>query len=253
MPDDQVILELSGVGKSYAGTEGGPPLPILRDVTLCVRRGEALSIVGPSGSGKTTLLNLLGTLDRPDSGKIVLDGRDLSGMDDVALARVRNQSIGFVFQFHHLLPHLTVLENVLVPTLALASDEAEIRETAGDRARRLLGRVGLESRLDHRPSQLSGGERQRVAVVRALINRPKLLLADEPTGALDRKSARDLATLLVELNREEGVTLIVVTHSLELAAGLGRVFETLDGTLRERPSGPVPGAGSGTMAGSREG
>jgi lipoprotein-releasing system ATP-binding protein len=251
MPDDQVILELSGVAKAYVGTEGGAPLPILRDVKLRVRRGEALSIVGPSGSGKTTLLNLLGTLDRPDTGKIVLDGRDLSGLDDLALARVRNRSIGFVFQFHHLLPHLTVLENVLVPTLA--SDEVELRESAGDRARRLLGRVGLESRLDHRPSQLSGGERQRVAVVRALINRPNLLLADEPTGALDRKSAHDLATLLVELNREEGVTLIVVTHSLELAAGLGRVFETLDGTLRERPSGPAPGAGSGTMTGSREG
>lgn len=238
MPDDEAFLELNGVGRNYPGTEGGPPLPILHDVHLRIPRGAALAIVGPSGSGKTTLLNLLGTLDRPDTGTLRLGGQDLAGLDELALARVRNRSIGFIFQFHHLLPHLSVLENVLVPTLA--SDAAAARREAPERARRLLRRVGLEPRLDHRPGQLSGGERQRVAVVRALINQPALLLADEPTGALDQRSARELGQLLRELNREEGVTLIVVTHSLELARETGRVFELVDGTLVERTGAPLP-------------
>lgn len=231
MAGDEAFLELNEVGKKYAGTDGGPELFILKDVNLRVGRGEAVSIVGPSGSGKTTLLNLLGTLDRPDTGRLVLEGRDLAQLDEMELARVRNRSIGFVFQFHHLLPHLTVLENILVPTLA--SDDAEARGTALERGRALLKRVGLEHRLNHRPGQLSGGERQRVAVVRALINRPGLLLADEPTGALDRASARELGQLLRDLNREDGVTLIVVTHSLELAREMGRTLELVDGTLVE--------------------
>lgn len=231
MPGDDVLFELRGVGKSYQGAEGGKPLPILRGVDLQVRRGESVAVVGPSGSGKTTLLNILGTLDRPDAGSIRLDGVDLVGLDEAGLARVRNRQIGFVFQSHHLLPHLTVLENVLVPTLPL--EDGAARDGAPERARQLLERVGLGERLGHRPGQLSGGERQRVAVVRALINRPKILLADEPTGALDRASARELATLLRELNREEGVTLIVVTHSGELAQEMGRVLEFIDGTLRE--------------------
>ncbi len=238
MPDDEAFLELIAVVKHYAGSEGGAPLAILRNVNLRVPRGAAISIVGPSGSGKTTLLNLLGTLDRPDSGRVLIDGIDLSQLDEVGLARVRNRSIGFIFQSHHLLPHLDVLENILVPTLAC--DDPASRRDAPDRARRLLGRVGLGERLHHLPSQLSGGERQRAAVVRALINTPPLLLADEPTGALDQRSARDLGQLLRDLNREEGVTLIVVTHSLELANDMGRVFELSDGQLAERTAPAHP-------------
>lgn len=232
MPDADVILELIGVGKNYPAAAGDAPLPILRDVHWAVPRGGAMAILGPSGSGKTTLLNLLGSLDRPDSGRILLDGVDLSQLDETGLARVRNRSIGFVFQSHHLLPHLDLLENVLVPTLA--SESAALRQEAPTRARRLLERVGLGARLHHRPGELSGGERQRAAVVRALINQPKLLLADEPTGALDQRSARELGQLLRELNREEGVTLVVVTHSLDLAHEMGRVFELVEGRLLER-------------------
>lgn len=238
MPADEAFLELIGVEKHYAQAPGASaaastPLTILQDVNLAVRRGESLAIVGPSGSGKTTLLNLLGSLDRPDRGRVRLGGQEVSGLDEEGLARVRNRSIGFVFQLHYLLPHLTVRENVLVPTLALTGDGAETRRSAPERADRLLRRVGLGDRLDHRPGQLSGGERQRVSVVRALINRPQLLLADEPTGALDQRSARQLGQLLRELNREEGVTLIVVTHSLELAREMGRVLELRDGRLAE--------------------
>ncbi|MBX3747281.1 MAG: ABC transporter ATP-binding protein [Verrucomicrobiae bacterium] len=233
MSGNEAFLELRAIHKHYPGSEGGPPLSILRDVHLRIGRGDTLAIVGPSGSGKTTLLNLLGTLDRPDSGELTLDGQDLARLDDEALARVRNRSIGFVFQFHYLLPHLSAIENVILPTLA--SDNPEARRTAPDRALRLLDRVGLASRRDHRPGQLSGGERQRVAVVRALINQPKLLLADEPTGALDRHAARELAQLLCNINREEGVTLIVVTHSLELARDMGRAVELIDGSLQDLP------------------
>jgi lipoprotein-releasing system ATP-binding protein len=229
MAGDEALLELSGVEKRYTGAEGGHPLSILRHVNLRVARGESLSIVGPSGSGKTTLLNLLGTLDKPDAGRIVLDGEDLSRLDEKALAETRNRFIGFIFQAHYLLPHLTVMENVLIPTLA--STDPNVRQNGVERGRRLLQRVGLGERLNHRPGQLSGGEQQRVAVVRALINQPKLLLADEPTGALDQNSARELGHLLRELNREEGVTLIVVTHSMELAREMGRVMELRDGTL----------------------
>lgn len=228
MPGNDGFLELKGVGKHY-GAAGAERVAILDDVSLQVARGESVAIVGPSGSGKTTLLNLMGALDRPDAGNVRLDGEDLARLDDAGLARVRNQSIGFVFQAHHLLPHLNLLENVLVPTLPLA--DAGMRAKAPERARELLRRVGLEHRLGHRPGQLSGGERQRAAVVRALINRPKLLLADEPTGALDPRSARDLGHLLRELNREQGVTLVVVTHSMELAREMGRVLQIVDGKL----------------------
>ena len=231
MPGDALVYELRGVGKQYAGTEDAKPVPVLRDVDLRVVRGESVALVGPSGSGKTTLLNILGTLDRADTGQVLLDGRDLGALDEAGLARVRNREIGFVFQSHHLLPHLTVMENVLVPTLP--SEDVEARAGAPERARRLLARVGLADRTGHRPGQLSGGECQRVAVVRALINQPKILLADEPTGALDHANARSLAGLLRDLNREEGVTLIVVTHSRELAQGMGRVVEFGEGRLRE--------------------
>jgi ABC-type lipoprotein export system ATPase subunit len=222
---------------------------VLDGVSLEVSRGETLAIVGPSGSGKSTLLQIIGTLDRPTSGEVLLDGNNLATLDDLQLAAVRNRQIGFVFQSHYLLPQCSVIENVLVPTLArscrreeadeLRNPDGGIRlvtssatnETAVVRATRLLKRVGLGERLHHRPGQLSGGERQRVAVVRALINQPQLLLADEPTGALDHASATALGQLLVELNREEGVTLIVVTHALDLAKRMGRVLELADGKL----------------------
>lgn len=229
MSGPEVLMELRAVRKAYGGSGGAGRLEILRDANLTLGRGESVAIVGPSGSGKTTVLNLMGTLDRPDSGQVLLEGRDLATLDEQALAGVRNQVIGFVFQFHHLLPHLTLLENVLVPTLACP--DREERRGAVERARRLLARVGLEGRHGHRPAALSGGERQRGAVVRALIRRPKLLLADEPTGALDARSARELGMLLRELNREEGVTLVLVTHALDLAREMGRVYEVRDGGL----------------------
>ena len=192
--------------------------------------GESLAIVGPSGSGKSTLLNIIGTLDRPTGGQVLLDGRDLASLNDAELAARRSREIGLVFQLHHLLPQCTVLENVLIPTLG--GGEKRDQKQIQDRARRLLGRVGLSDRLSHRPGQLSGGERQRVAVARALINEPKLLLADEPTGALDRVSADNLAELFMEINREEGVAMLVSTHSLGLAAKMSRALELCDGSLR---------------------
>ena len=248
------LLQLTDVTKRYAVPHGGSAangVKVLASITLEVARGETLAIVGPSGAGKSTLLQIIGTLDRPTSGRVLLDGQDLNQFDDLKLAAVRNRQIGFVFQSHYLLPQCTVLENVLVPTLAnvgpasrLSPSEKKsetsetgaatvLQEPAGSRATRLLTRVGLGERFHHHPGQLSGGERQRVAVVRALINQPQLLLADEPTGALDHASATSLGQLLVELNREEGVTLIVVTHALELAKRMGRVLRLEDGRLSE--------------------
>lgn len=223
------LLRIDHVSKSYRAAEGSAPVPVLRDVSLEVASGESLSIIGPSGSGKSTLLNIIGTLDQADSGRVWLGDKDLSVQDERALANIRNREIGFIFQAHHLLPHCTVWENVLVPTLADKSFDGH--GEVENRAERMLKRVGLDHRIHHRPGQLSGGERQRVAVVRALINQPRLLLADEPTGALDRAAAEELAKLLVELNREENVTLIVVTHALDLARQMGRVFELKEGAL----------------------
>jgi ABC-type lipoprotein export system ATPase subunit len=223
------LLKLVNVTRRYDSPANAGALTVLDQVSLEVALGESLAIVGPSGSGKSTLLQIIGTLDRPTSGSVALDGRDLNGLDDEQIAAVRNRQIGFVFQSHYLLPQCTVWENVLVPTLA-CSDVA-LRERAGERAERLLKRVGLGERKAHRPGELSGGERQRVAVVRALINQPQLLLADEPTGSLDHASAQQLGQLLLELNREEGVTLIVVTHARDLAQRMGRVLELRDGAL----------------------
>jgi len=222
------FLQLLDVFKSYQSVLDGPPVSVLEGINLEIQPGESVAIVGPSGCGKSTLLNIIGTLDRPTRGEVLLEGQDLAKLDEVQLARVRNRQIGFIFQAHHLLPQCTVLENVLVPTLA-GGDNPQ-RATAPDRAR-LLERVGLGQRLDHRPGQLSGGERQRTAVVRALINQPRLLLADEPTGALDRVAAGELSRLLSELNREEQVTVILVTHAAELAQRMGRRFQLVDGRL----------------------
>ena len=229
------LLSLQQVTREFGSAGDAGAVAVLRGVTLEVNTGESLAIIGPSGSGKSTLLNVIGTLDRPDRGTVTLDGQDLTRLDELQLAQVRNRQIGFIFQSHHLLPHCTELENVLVPTLA--TRDGTVRNGAEDRARRWLEKVGLGERLLHRPGQLSGGERQRVAVVRALINQPKLLLADEPTGALDRASALNLGDLLVRLNREEGVTLIVVTHALELAKRMGRVLELREGQLATMKEG----------------
>ena len=223
------LLKLEDVSKSYDSVLDGPPVRVLEGISVAIQQGESAAIAGPSGSGKSTLLNIIGTLDDPTRGRVFLRERDLAQLDEVQLAAVRNRQIGFIFQAHHLLPQCTVLENVLVPTLA--SPESAQRNSAPERARRLLDRVGLGGRIDHRPGQLSGGERQRVAVVRALINQPELLLADEPTGALDRAAAEELARLLIELNREERVTLVLVTHAPDLAARMKRVFQLQDGRL----------------------
>ena len=225
-----MLLELANITKRYNSSDGTDATYVLKDVTLQVAAGESVAIIGPSGSGKSTLLNIIGALDHPTSGRVLLDGKDISQLAEKELATIRNTEIGFIFQLHHLLPQYTVLENVLVPTL-VNRKRSENSEVA---ARRLLERVGLADRLSYRPGRLSGGERQRVAVVRALINSPKLLLADEPTGSLDRAAADNLAQLLVELNREEDVTLILVTHSLDLTERMTRVLELRDGTLVPR-------------------
>jgi ABC-type lipoprotein export system ATPase subunit len=224
------LLEIRRVTKSYRPPGGAPPISVLRDASLTVHSGESVAIIGPSGSGKSTLLNLIGGLDQPDDGSILLDGIAVSKLDEAALAQMRRDRIGFVFQSHHLLPHCSVLENVLVPVLA---DRSSTDSTVEQRARHLLERVGLGNRIDQLPGRLSGGERQRAAVVRAIIRRPALLLADEPTGALDRASALEIGRLLADLNGIDSVTLLVVTHSRELAGQLGRIVEMHDGQLVE--------------------
>jgi lipoprotein-releasing system ATP-binding protein len=219
-------LNVNHLSRSYPTR--GEALEVLRDINLELHRGETLAVMGPSGSGKSTLLHILGTLDRPTAGSVRLDGQDPFALPEPALADFRNRHIGFVFQDHHLLPQCSVLENVLIPTLvgqdAAASAEAWARE--------LLQRVDLGQRLDHRPAELSGGERQRVAVARALIRRPLLLLADEPTGNLDRRTAQGVGALLLDLHRQEQTILVVVTHSAEMAQLFPRRLEMVDGLLQ---------------------
>ena len=227
MSNEAPLLQLENISREFPSAENGEPLRVLRGLSLEIGPGESIAIVGPSGCGKSTLLNIIGTLDQPTTGKVTLDGQDLNTLDGNALAALRNREIGFIFQSHHLLPQCTVMENVLVPTLAHGQATAADEE----RGLRLLERVDLGDRLAHRPGQLSGGERQRVAVVRALINQPKLLLADEPTGALDQATADKLGQLLIELNQEENVTLITVTHSADLANRMARTLELMDGHL----------------------
>jgi len=227
------VLELRGVGKSFRTPDGSREIRVLDGVSLAVLPGETLAVVGPSGSGKSTLLALMGALDVPDQGSVLLDGEDLAAMDECGRAGIRARCIGFVFQSHRLLPQCSAWENVLVPTIPLARSAAAgaAGEPVETRARRLLERVGLADRLGHRPAELSGGECLRVAVARALVNRPRLLLADEPTGSLDERSALSLAELLVEVNREEGTSLVVVTHSAALASLMGRRLSLHDGAL----------------------
>lgn len=230
-----VLAQLRGVEKTFARLGAGEAGRVLRGVDLDVRAGDRLAIVGPSGCGKSTLLAILAGLEAPSAGTAAWEGRDLATMDERERSALRNRELGFVFQAHHLLPQLTALENALVPTLVPAR-RAERGEREA-RARALLATVGLAARLEHRPAELSGGERARVALVRALVNGPRLLLADEPTGALDARSGDELADLLGRLNAEEGVAMVVVTHSERLAARMGRVLSLEDGRLSERTAG----------------
>jgi ABC-type lipoprotein export system ATPase subunit len=225
------LLSLQHIHKGFGNPNDASYRPVLNDLSLQVEEGERLAILGPSGSGKTTLLNLVGGLDNPDEGSVRFRGEDITGYSSQQIDRFRNREVGFVFQFHHLLPQCTLLENVLVPTL-VQSDRNSRNSNAG-RAEALMKRVGIWEFRNKLPGILSGGECQRAAVVRAMINSPSILLADEPTGALDTENVEILADLLLELNQEDGLTLMVVTHSLELARRMGRTLEIRGGKLQE--------------------
>ena len=226
--DRSLILQVSGLLKAYPAV-GREPLKVLENLDLAVPRGEFLAITGESGTGKSTLLHVLGALDRPDAGSVTVDGQDVFSRDDEALSAFRNRAIGFVFQFHHLLPEFTAEENVMMPALIGGGRPA----TARDRARSLLSDVGLAARSHHRPGELSGGEKQRVAIARALMNEPGLILADEPTGNLDEKTADVLHDELIRLCREKGQTFVVVTHNREFAAMADRRLVLEHGQLHD--------------------
>ncbi|NPD45852.1 MULTISPECIES: ABC transporter ATP-binding protein [unclassified Lentimicrobium] len=222
-------IELSNVCKSYFNKDAKLEQEVLKGITINIKQGEAIAIIGPSGSGKSTLLNLLGTLDQTTSGSISYDGKELKDFKDQQLALFRNQKIGFVFQSHHLLPQLNVLENILLPSIAYGDKKS--RQEAEDRARKWLEEVGLSDKVAQFPSNLSGGECQRVAVIRALINQPDLILADEPTGSLDSESAEIVGDLLLRLTKEQNVALVLVTHSIAIAEKFGEVYELKGGVL----------------------
>ncbi len=223
------ILEARDVHKSFK--QGPVTLEVLQGINIAIGAGERIAIVGASGSGKTTLLQILGGLDRPTSGHVLVDGKDIHEQSEQERGALRNRALGFVYQFHHLLPEFTALENVAMPLLVRRMKVADARA----KARQLLGRVGLGQRLDHRPDQLSGGERQRAAVARALVTEPKIVLADEPTGNLDGTNAEAVFALMLELNRELRTSLVVVTHDLRLAARMERMFSIEGGVLTESP------------------
>jgi lipoprotein-releasing system ATP-binding protein len=222
------MLEIKSLTKGFQSGSGKRRI-ILDELNLSVQDGESVAIVGPSGSGKTTLLNLIGTLDRPDSGDVLLDGESIFNKNEKELANFRNRSIGFVFQMHHLLPQLNLLENVLLPVVA---QQPKVDENSRIRAEKLIDTLGIGDLKLQKPGQLSGGECQRTAIARALINQPKILLADEPTGSLDQQSSNQLADLLLHLNREENTSLIVVTHSLDLASKMDKTYRLVDGKLQ---------------------
>jgi lipoprotein-releasing system ATP-binding protein len=223
------VLEARNVHKSVR--QGPVTLEVLQGVAIAIGTGERIAIVGSSGSGKTTLLQILGGLDRPTTGQVLVDGKDIHQQSEKERGDLRNRALGFVYQFHHLLPEFSALENVAMPLLVRRMKVSDARA----KARRLLDRVGLGERLDHRPDQLSGGERQRAAVARALVTEPKIVLADEPTGNLDGSNAESVFALMLELNRELGTSLIVVTHDLRLANRMERIFAIERGVLTERP------------------
>jgi len=222
---NEILISVRGLRKSYT-TEAGK-LDVLKGIDLDIKKGDMVSVVGASGVGKSTLLHIVGTLDRPTSGEVLFNGTDVFGLNEMELARFRNQRIGFVFQFHHLLPEFSAIENVMMPALISGMS----RNVAEERAVELLAELGLSGRLKHRPGELSGGEQQRVAVARALIMEPELVLADEPTGNLDTKTGKELFELLRRLNRERGITFLVVTHNESLASECSLTLRMVDGRL----------------------
>jgi lipoprotein-releasing system ATP-binding protein len=227
------LVVVDNIMKSF--THEGRKVPVLKGINLTIDQGEMLSIVGPSGVGKSTLLHIIGTLDLPSKGRVIYEGQDITVYSSAKVADFRNRSLGFVFQFHHLLPEFTAIENVMMPGLI----RGERRSTLEKRAKNLLEEVGLSERLTHRPGELSGGEQQRVALARALIMEPKLVLADEPTGNLDSNTGRAMHDLLFRLNQQRGTTFMVVTHSHELAERMPRVVRMRDGTIIDEPEDAV--------------
>lgn len=226
-----MLLQLDHITKGYGSQAEGTRRIVLNALSFSVEEGESIAILGPSGSGKTTLLNMIGGLDHPDGGEVLFKGKRIKEYNDRQMDSFRNEQIGFVFQFHHLLPQCTLLENVLIPTLVIK--DKGIRSGKLQRAGELMRRVGIWEYRDKLPGKLSGGECQRAAVVRAMINNPSLLLADEPTGALDSENVGNMAELLLELNRDDGLTLLVVTHSTSLAQQMGKTYELHKGELKQ--------------------
>ena len=226
MSDPSPALELRGVRKIFR--QGTVELAVLNGIELALQPGEIVALVGPSGAGKSTMLHVAGLLERPDSGAVLIEGRDCGGLSDEHRTMLRRRALGFVYQFHHLLPEFSAVENVMLPQMIAAVSRADARR----KAEALLGRVGLAERLAHRPARLSGGEQQRVAIVRALANDPKILLADEPTGNLDHTTAAGVIETLIEIVRAHGLAALIATHNLELAARLDRTVVLEDGCLR---------------------
>lgn len=221
------LIRTTGLKKTYG--DSGKKVEVLKGIDMVLEKGSTMAVVGASGVGKSTLLNILGTLDRPTSGEVFYNGEPIFRYDDRRLAAFRNRYVGFVFQFHHLLPEFTALENVMLPLLIGGGDF----NTASKKATSLLAEVGLEARLDHKPGELSGGEQQRTAIVRALIQEPEVLLADEPTGNLDTKTGAEVFDLILEMNRSRKTTMVIVTHNEALASRLGKTIRMVDGNIRE--------------------
>jgi lipoprotein-releasing system ATP-binding protein len=228
MGEGAPALALQGVARTYR--QGGNALEVLRGVSLAVKPGEIVALVGPSGAGKSTLLHIAGLLERPDSGEVLLGGTSCGGLSDNERTALRRAHLGFVYQFHHLLPEFSALENVMLPQMIAGKSKSEARRRAAD----LLAQVGLEARASHRPARLSGGEQQRVAILRALANNPRLLLSDEPTGNLDQHAAADVMGVLIDLVRRTGLAALIATHNMELARRLDRVLALEDGLVVER-------------------